>query len=192
MNRKELSQIIMGTVKSNSSKEEMINHLNISFNKLKFAMDNDISHVILDKKANVQCFNVEFDNDLSSTIDSIVIGDFYTALTHLDDLVLRHYKYDEQVTPFEMYICNSILSSMIKTLMKVTQSISDFLPADIKGIYTGLKEDAAPTILEDYDKSTTSDNYLIMGKAGTGMGFSVKHGEVSEDALKKFNNNKNG
>lgn len=120
MNRKELSQTIIGSINSKSSKKEVENHLNNAFDKLKSSSIEFSTHSILDVKAKYNTFNFNTNDDLASTINELVKGDFYTSLTHLEDLVLRHYKYNDELTPFEIYVYGSVIHSMITSIKQIT------------------------------------------------------------------------
>jgi hypothetical protein len=117
MNRKELTQIIIGDITRNSSNDDIIRHLSLALEILKSQKIDNFSHLILDKKANIQHFNLEFNDDLSSVIDCIVAGNIHTALTHLENLLVRDFHYDDCVTPYELYTCISIIQSMIRKML---------------------------------------------------------------------------
>lgn len=118
MNRREIGQIIKGAIRSDSNNEDILNHLNVVLDKLKLAMDKNISNIVLDKKTKEPFFDLDHNDDLSSSINELAAGNFYLSLTHLNDLVLRHYC-NEQVAPFEIFIYGSIIQSMIAAIQQL-------------------------------------------------------------------------
>ncbi|WP_430510734.1 hypothetical protein [Gottfriedia solisilvae] len=106
MNRVELSNALLDGIREGQSKLEIINHIKFISSLLENFIDGQkVQNDFLER-------NFAF-NDLSQAIEEISKKNYYYALTHLDDFLLKGKSYYLAVSNYEIFTVKSILDAII-------------------------------------------------------------------------------